>query len=144
MVAVGLIVDYNIHLAFAFVSQKEGPRLEPALGHVLFAIVCSCVTTVGACVTLFFAEMVPFTQFGVIVTLSVVLSLVLVCSLFAPLLFAVGDALLGFEAQISSWMRCGWCKEKIPVAQIVEVERDSSRREHAQVVEPPVQVVALV
>ncbi|KAH9249685.1 hypothetical protein BASA81_012481 [Batrachochytrium salamandrivorans] len=105
MVAIGLMVDYNVHLTYCFAREGDATK---ALHTISFAILCAALTSVGGCIPLLFAEMVPFVQFGIIILLSVTFAFAYVFCLVTPLLFAGGKTVLQCELRVKQAL-CGRC-----------------------------------
>ncbi len=81
-VAVGLSVDYGIHMTHRFIEEINNPELsihdalEEALLHTGAALTGSAATTVAGFGVLMFSGLVPIRQFGTLMSMSIVMALI--------------------------------------------------------------------
>ena len=103
---VGLSVDYVVHLAQHYVTERQPkrlPRVQSTLGHVGISVLSGACTTLGASVFMFGAKILFFFQFGIFIFSTVGFSL-----LFALVFFETVLGLVGPEESVGSlapWVR---------------------------------------
>ena len=81
-VAVGLSIDYGIHMTHRFIEEIADPHLsvkaaiDEALSHTGAALTGSAATTVAGFGVLMFSGLVPIRQFGTLMSVSIVFALI--------------------------------------------------------------------
>ncbi|MES1909367.1 MAG: hypothetical protein MHM6MM_002118 [Cercozoa sp. M6MM] len=93
VVVIGFSVDYTVHLASAYEESSNPSRIgrtRDALSHMAISLVAGCITTAGSALFLMFAEMVFFFRFGVLMMLTVFLSILWCLLFFVPMLACFG------------------------------------------------------
>jgi len=94
----GLAIDSTCHLAESYLhddghegtSHKRKPRMDRALSHIGVSIVSGSLTTTGACVFLFFCEIVFFQSFGSFIFIVITLSFIFALGFFPALMYIIG------------------------------------------------------
>eukprot|EP00927_Polykrikos_kofoidii_P029472 TRINITY_DN2548_c0_g2_i1.p1 TRINITY_DN2548_c0_g2~~TRINITY_DN2548_c0_g2_i1.p1 ORF type:complete len:1153 (-),score=132.17 TRINITY_DN2548_c0_g2_i1:175-3291(-) len=92
IMAVGLSVDYTVHLVHAY-NECEGTREErvkKCLSSMGVTVLSGAVTTLLAAVPLFFCQSIFFFQFGIFVFQTIFLSMLLAVFNLPPLLLVFG------------------------------------------------------
>jgi hypothetical protein len=91
--AVGLSVDYTVHLLHAYNHADSEVRKEKArmaLGEMGISVISSAITTLGAAALLFFCGFWFFFQFGAFIFTVISLSIVMSLTFLMPLLILIG------------------------------------------------------
>jgi len=91
--AVGLSVDYTVHLLHAYnESSQQGreQRAKDALSHMGITVFSGAVTTLAAAFPLVLCQMVFFRRYGTFVFIIILVSIVTAILLLVPLLLLVG------------------------------------------------------
>ncbi|CAK8996893.1 Protein dispatched homolog 3 (Patched domain-containing protein 2) [Durusdinium trenchii] len=90
----GLSVDIVAHLCEAYITASKATdrasRMQASLHHVGVSVVSGAFSTCGACIFLFFPEIVFFVQFGTFIFVTIALSLFAGIFFFTALMFLVG------------------------------------------------------
>lgn len=104
VIVVGFSVDYTVHLADSFVGSKSHTRVEKvtdALVHTGSSVLSGAISTLGASIPMFGAQIIFFVKFGAFVFLTIFLSLIYSLGFFCALLTLVGP--LGKDGMISNY-----------------------------------------
>jgi hypothetical protein len=91
--AVGLSVDYTVHLLHAYNHAHAEVRKEKArmaLGEMGISVISSAITTLGAAALLFFCGFWFFFQFGAFIFTVISLSIMMSLTFLMPLLILIG------------------------------------------------------
>ncbi|CAH1777269.1 unnamed protein product [Owenia fusiformis] len=102
VLVVGLSVDYVVHMAEGYSRSPKRDRLgrvHSMLEEVGVSVISGSITTLGASVFMFFAEILFFTQFGIFIFSTIGFSLI-----YALGFFTVGLVLLGPQNDFGSIM----------------------------------------
>jgi len=96
-ILVGLSVDYLFHIADAYCNAKgiskpltRAERLTQSLAEMGMSVLSGAITTIASGVMLVFCTIQIFFKFGVIISSSIAISLVIALFLFSALLAAFG------------------------------------------------------
>merc|ERR1712110_916145 len=93
IMAVGLSVDYTVHLLHAF-NESNAPdrveRVQTALSTMGITVLSGALTTLLAALPLFFCQAIFFQRFGTFVFITIFLSIMLALFLLPPLLLLIG------------------------------------------------------
>lgn len=93
IMAVGLAVDYTVHLLHAFNESMGEDRLvrtRQALASMGITVLSGAVTTLLAACPLFGCQSVMLQRYGIFIFIVIFLSILLAITLLVPLLLAVG------------------------------------------------------
>eukprot|EP00040_Diaphanoeca_grandis_P036595 m.233765 g.233765 ORF g.233765 m.233765 type:complete len:1065 (-) comp33647_c0_seq2:2081-5275(-) len=92
-ILVGLSVDYTIHIANSWRENKikvRKQRLQATLFEIGISILSSSITTLLACMPLFFAYIIFFKRFGIFIALTIFWSTLFAFTFFAAILVICG------------------------------------------------------
>merc|ERR1712151_671335 len=93
IMAVGLSVDYTVHLLHAFnesPAPDRGKRVQESLSSMGITVLSGAVTTLLAALPLFLTQSTFFNRFGTFVFITIFLSITLALFLLTPLLLLIG------------------------------------------------------
>lgn len=93
VILIGLSVDFVVHLANHYVESvypDKHNRIKISLKEIGVSIVSGAITTMGSGVFLFFATMIIFNKFAVLIICTMVFSLLYSLCFFSALLHTVG------------------------------------------------------
>jgi predicted RND superfamily exporter protein len=93
VILIGFSVDYAVHLANHYVESVYDDRfrrMQDALGGIGISIVSGAVTTIGSGFFLFFAQVVFFQKFAVLITFTIFFSLFFSLVFFTAIIHAFG------------------------------------------------------
>eukprot|EP00927_Polykrikos_kofoidii_P029474 TRINITY_DN2548_c0_g2_i3.p1 TRINITY_DN2548_c0_g2~~TRINITY_DN2548_c0_g2_i3.p1 ORF type:complete len:1131 (-),score=131.89 TRINITY_DN2548_c0_g2_i3:175-3567(-) len=124
IMAVGLSVDYTVHLVHAY-NECEGTREErvkKCLSSMGITVLSGAATSLLAAVPLFFCKGIFFFQFGVFVFQTIFLSMLLAVFNLPPLLLLFGPT--GHTGDIHPFY---WLTKKVEMALLKSSEPEVSR-----------------
>lgn len=93
VILIGFSVDYAVHLANHYVESVYDDRfrrMQDALGGIGISIFSGAITTLGSGFFLFFAIVMFFQQFAILITSTILFSLMFSLGFFSALNHAVG------------------------------------------------------
>ena len=93
VLVVGLSVDYVVHLAEGYSRSVKGDRLgrtRDMLEEVGVSVLSGAITTMGASVSMLFAQIIFFFQFGIFVFCTILFSITYALFLFTTFMALAG------------------------------------------------------
>ena len=93
VILIGFSVDYVVHFANHYVESiydDRYRRVQESLGHIGISIISGAITTLGSSAIVFFATVLFFEKFGILVTFTILFSL-----FFSLVLFSAINHIMG-------------------------------------------------
>lgn len=92
MVSVGLMLDPLAHFAHAFTAAPgdRAARLTAALTQIGISVLAAALSTAGSCAVLFLCVVTVLSQFGMLLCMLLLVTLIYANAFLAPLLFLCG------------------------------------------------------
>ena len=104
VIVVGFSVDYTVHLADSYMASRSVTRegkVMDALVHTGSSVLSGAISTIGASIPMFGAQIIFFQKFGAFVFITIALSLTFSIGFFSALLLVIGP--LGKAGNVSNW-----------------------------------------
>ena len=93
VIVIGFSVDYVVHFASDYMSSAEPSRnnkMKQAYYDMGVSIFSGWITSFGSGFFLFFAKIIVFSKFGIIITVTVSISLLVAMLLFGAIMHTCG------------------------------------------------------
>mmetsp|Transcript_16022 Transcript_16022/g.1430 ORF Transcript_16022/g.1430 Transcript_16022/m.1430 type:complete len:109 (+) Transcript_16022:1842-2168(+) len=93
VILIGMSVDYVVHLANHYVESVYPDRfrkIKTSLRDLGISIISGATTTIGSGIFLFFAEMVVFNKFAILIVATICFSLAYALVFFSALVHLIG------------------------------------------------------
>ena len=91
--SVGLSVDYVVHLSADYSHSpynSKHDKMKQAFGHMGISILSGSITTIGSALFLLFGDISVFFKFGVLISVTIVLSFCMAMFFFGALAHLLG------------------------------------------------------
>ena len=137
VIVIGFSVDYTVHLADSYMNSESHTRygkVSDALGHTGTSVMSGAISTLGAAIPMFGAQIIFFEKFGAFVFITIALSIIHALGFFAALLLVIGP--LGKQGHLAQYY-AGWVTKAHEHVEELEEEQALVDKEKAEASQHP-------